>query len=247
MMGKKHEARLAGYLYLLVTLIAPFSVLIVPAQLVVLGDPARTAANIVTSDWLLRASIASELLHQVIQVYLVLALYRLFQSVSEGLARQVVIFGALLSVPIVFVNVLNEIAALLLANGTASLGLAKGTADSLTYLFMLLHSQGIIIAQVFWGLWLFPFGLLVVRSGFIPRTLGYLLLVAGSAYLIDTAAALLVPQIAGPIRQVTGLLAICEVPIVFWLVIWGARMPSGEGLSASILASVGSPRLGKWK
>ena len=66
------------------------------------------------SEWLLRVGIASELIHQIIGVFLVLALYRLFKAVNETHAKQLVILGALVSVPIVFVNVLNEIAALIL-------------------------------------------------------------------------------------------------------------------------------------
>src|SRR5450631_2585613 len=96
----KQQARVAGFLYLLMALIAPIGLLYVPDKLIVHGDATLTADNIRASEWLLRVGIASELTHQVIQVFLVLALYRLFRAVNETQAKLVVILGALVSVPI---------------------------------------------------------------------------------------------------------------------------------------------------
>jgi len=86
-----------------------------------------------------------------------------------------------------------------------------------------LHSQGIIVAAIFWGLWLFPFGILVIRSGFIPRVLGILPFIAGSAYLASSSASLLLPRYAPLVNQFAMVLEIAEVPIIFWLLIWGAK------------------------
>jgi len=86
-----------------------------------------------------------------------------------------------------------------------------------------LHGQGFIVAQIFWGLWLFPFGLLVIRSGFIPRVLGFLLFIAGFAYLADSMTALILPSYRHIVNQFAGILEIAEVPIIFWLLIWGAK------------------------
>jgi hypothetical protein len=123
-----------------------------------------------------------------------------------------------------FVNVLNEIAALILVSGASFLAVfAKAELDALAYLFLRLHGQGVSVASIFWGLWLFPFGILVIRSRFIPRVLGYLLMVAGTGYLASAFATLIVPPIAPLVSKVALVLAAGEVPIVFWLVIWGAR------------------------
>jgi hypothetical protein len=121
----KHQARVAGILYLLLALTAPVGLLYVPGKLIVSGNATATADNIRASEWLLRVGIASELVHQIIGVFLVLALYGLFKAVDEMLAKR------------------------------------------------------IIVASIFWGLWLFPFGALVIRSGFIPRIFGVLLMIAG--------------------------------------------------------------------
>lgn len=224
MKSTQQKARSAGFLYLLLALTAPIGLLYVPGRLIVFGDAAATADNIRASGWLLRIGMASELVHQIIVIFLVLALYRLFKEVSETLAIQLVILGALVSVPIMFVNVLNEVAALVLVSGADFLAVFdRPQLDALAYLFLRLHGQGITVTSIFWGLWLFPFGLLVIRSGFIPRVLGVLLMIAGSAYLASSFATLVVPQIAPLVNRVAGLLEIAEVPIIFWLVIWGAK------------------------
>jgi len=218
------QARVAGFLYLLLALSAPIGLLYVPGKLIVSGNATATADNVRASEWLLRLGIASELIHQIIGVFLVLALYRLFKAVNEAHARQVVILGALVSSPIVFVNVLNEIAALILVKGANFLSVfEKPQLDALAYLFLRLHGQGIVVASIFWGLWLFPFGMLVIRSGFIPRVFGVLLLIAGFAYLASSFATLVLPQYAPLVAQVALPLEVAELPIVFWLLIWGAK------------------------
>lgn len=221
------QAREAGLLYLLILATAWIGLLYVPGALYVTGDAGATADRIRAAEWLLRAGIATELFHQVVQIFLVLALYRLFEAVDRTLARQVVILGALVSVPIVVVNVLNEIAALTLVGGADFLtAIPRPQLDALAYLFLRLHSRGITLAAIFWGLWLLPFGLLVVRSGFVPRVLGILLLVAGCAYVVDSATTLTLPQYAKTVGDVAGVLEIGEVPVILWLAIWGANARS---------------------
>jgi hypothetical protein len=220
----RRQAREAGALYLLLAVTAPVGLVYVPAKLIVDGDATATADRVRASEALLRAGIASELVHQAVAVFLVLALYRLFKAVDEALARQVVILGALVSVPIVFLNVVNEVAALALVSGAHFLSVfEKPQLDALAYLFLRMHTQGIMVASVFWGLWLFPFGLLVMRSGFIPRVFGVLLLVAGAGYLASSFASLIVPTFEPLVSRVALPLEMGELPIVLWLVIWGAR------------------------
>jgi hypothetical protein len=220
----RQQARYAGFLYLLLGLTAPPGLIYVPGKVLVAGNAAATADNLRASGWLVRIGIASELIHQVICIFLVLALYKLFKAVNEDRAKQLVILGALVSVPIVFVNVLNELIALRLVSGADFLTtFTKPQLDGLAYLFYRVHGQGITVASIFWGLWLFPFGMLVIRSGFIPRVFGVLLLIAGGAYVVSAFFTLIVPQYAGRVTPVTGLLEIAELPIIFWLLIRGAR------------------------
>jgi hypothetical protein len=171
------QARVAGLLYLLVGLTAPFGLVYVPGRLIVSGNAMATADRLRASESLLRFGIAGELLHQTIFIFLVLALYRLLKAVNEPRAWLMVILGALVSVPIVFLNVVNEPAALMLVSGASFLSVFnKDQLDALAFLFLRLHGQGLVVAQIFWGLWLFPFGVLVIQSGFIPRILGYFII-----------------------------------------------------------------------
>ncbi len=225
MNSTKKQARVAGLLYLLLGITAPIGLIYVPGRLIVPGDATATADHLRASESLLRIGIGSELFHQAICIFLVLALYRLFKAVNEQHASLMVILGALVSVPIVFVNVLNEIAALVLISGADFLSVfEKGQLDALAYLFLRLHGQGIFVAQIFWGLWLFPFAILVIRSGFIPRVFGVLLMIAGFANLASSFTSLLLPGYAHFVSQFATVLEAGELPIVFWLLIWGAKM-----------------------
>lgn len=229
MNSTKKQARRAGLLYLLGSIPAPIGFMYVPGKLIVSGDATATADRIKASESLLRIGIASELLTKVVFIFLVLALYRLFKAVNETLARQMVILGALVSAPIIFLNVLNEIAALILVSGADFLSVFdKRQLDALAYLFLRLHSQGIEVVAIFWGLWLFPFGMLVIRSGFIPRVLGILLMIAGFGNLAGSFTTLLLPQYAEVVGQFAMALAFGELPIIFWLLIWGARVPRSD-------------------
>jgi hypothetical protein len=222
----KRQARVAGVLYFLIGVTAPIGLMYVPGKLIVADDPAATADRIRASESLLRIGIASELFHQVICVFLVLALYRLFKAVNEAHARQLVILGSLVSVPIMFLNVLNEFAALMLVRGASFLSaFDQPQRDALAFLFLRLHDEGISVVSIFWGLWLFPFGMLVIRSGFFPRVLGVLMIIAGVAYLASAFTSLLLPHYAHPVGQYAMILELGEIPIMLWLLIWGARVP----------------------
>jgi uncharacterized protein DUF4386 len=223
----KKTARLAGLLYLVSSIPAPFALLYVPGKLLVRGDAAATADRIRASETLFRMGITAELAASVVFIFVALTLYRLFKPVSEGAALAMLVL-ILISFPISFLNVLNDIAALNFAGvGSFSNVLSVFDAhqrDALAYLSLRMHGQGIVVAaQIFWGLWLFPFGICVMRSGFIPRVLGILLMVAGCGYVATSLAPVALPAYAGSIDQVAKILALGEVPIIFWLLIWGAK------------------------
>src|SRR6266567_4511463 len=225
MNSTKKQARVAGLLYLLASIIGFFCLAYVPGKLIVSGDATATANHIRASETLLRFGIVSELIAFTIFIFVVLALYRLFRPVSEKYAVAMATL-LLISIPISLLNVLNEIAALVLVSGGGFLSaFEKGQVDALAYMFLRLHGQGFIVAQIFWGLWLFPFGILVIRSGFIPRFLGYLLFIAASGYLASSFTSLLLPSYRHLVDQFAMVLEAGELPIIFWLLIWGAKVP----------------------
>lgn len=238
MSALKRQARVAGVWYLLLALTAPFGLVYVPGKLIVPGNAAATSENIRASESILRIGVASELVHQIFGIFLVLALYRLFKAVNQSRAVALVILGALVSVPVVFVNVLNDLAALAFAGGPDTLtAFDEHQREAMAYFFMLLHAQGIQVVSIFWGLWLFPFGMLTIRSGFIPRVLGVLLLMAGVAYLATSFAALLVPRVESLVTQVALPFKMGELPMVVWLLVWGARTAEGHVPADSVSRS----------
>src|SRR6059058_2281407 len=222
MNSTKKQARFAGLLYLLASLPAPFALIYVPGKLIVPGDAVATADHIRASETLFRLGIASELFGFIIFIFVVLALYRLFKAVDKkhALAMATLI---LISIPISLFNVLNEIAALVLASGAKFLSVFETRQlDALAYLFLRLHHQGFVLAQIFWGLWLFPFGILIWRSGFIPRIIGVFAIIACCGYVIASCASLFLPAYSGVIGQYAMILQAGELPIL-WMVIWGAK------------------------
>lgn len=230
----QQQARRAGLLYFLLALVAPFGLLYVPGRILVSGNATATADNLRSLGWMLRLGMASELIHQALAIFLLLALYRLFKPVHEEWAKLLVCLGALLSVPIMFVNSLNQIAALTLVSGADFLKVFDvAQLDALAFLFLRLHGKGIDVASIFWGLWLFPFGLLVIRSRFIPRWLGYLLMIAGTGYLAAAVGNLIVPQWLPVLGPISLPLEMAEVPIIFWLLIWGARPQARDVTTAA--------------
>lgn len=228
MNSTKKQARFAGLLYLLASIIGCFGLIYVPGKLIVRGDATATANHIRASETLFRLGIATELFGFTMFIFVVLALYRLFKGVNEKHALAMAIL-LLVSIPISLLNVLNDIAALILVSGADFLSVVeKGQLDALAYLFVRLHGQGFVVAQLFWGLWLFPFGILVIRSGFIPRVLGFLLFIAGFGNVASSFTSLLLPSYAPIIDRFTSVLTAAELPIIFWLLIWGAKNQLGD-------------------
>lgn len=177
-------ARTAGAIYLTMVFTAPFSLIYVPSKLIVRGNAAATADNILTHETMFRLSIFGDLIGQVIFICLAIALYRLLSKVNKTWAALMVAF-VLVSAAVGFLDTLNNIAALILFRGGEFLTVFdKPQRDALAMFFLRLHSQGISIDEIFWGLWLFPFGLLVFRSGFLPRWLGVWLMINCFGYAV---------------------------------------------------------------
>jgi hypothetical protein len=220
MNSTKKAARVAGLLYVLASIPCMFSLLYVPSHFIVSADAAATADRIAASEFVFRLGIVSELTGFTGFIFVARALYRLLRGVNKAHASLMVTL-MLVSIPISLLNVLNEIAAMTLVQGANSLSVFdKPQRDALALLFLDLHFAGFDVAQIFWGLWLVPFGLLVYRSGFLPRILGVLLIIACFGYLANSLIDFgVVPQAVSWVGQ----LIICELPIVLWLLIRGAK------------------------
>jgi hypothetical protein len=217
----KKTARFAGLLYLLASIPGVFSLLYVPSHFIVSGDAAATANKIAASEFVFRIGIVSELAGFIGFIFVVRALYRLLCGVNKTHAWLMVTL-MLVSIPISLVNVLNEFAALALIRGANFVSVfAQPQREALAMLFLHLHFKGFEVAQIFWGLWLVPFGILVFKSGFLPRILGVLLIIACFGYLANSLVGFGV--LSDVFSRFVGQLTICEVPIILWLLIMGAK------------------------
>ena len=224
MQPTKKAARIAGFLYLLLVVAAPFRLIYIPSTLIVRGNAAATAGNIAAHETLFRLGIVSDLFCGTILIFLVLALYRLFKGVDQNHAVLVVVVGGVLPAAIDFFNVLNDAAALLLVRGADFLTVfEKPQRDALAMLFLRLHHQEIVAAEILWGLWLFPLGILVWRSRFLPRFLGVWLIVNGFAYLVMSLTGLLFPRYEDAVSSIAFPAQLGEVAFMLWLLVMGAK------------------------
>lgn len=226
-MNPNRTARIAGLLYVVPWALSLFAFFL-RQSIVVPGDVATTAQNIIASESQFRLSMVSDLVVQAVFVVLVLLLYQLLKPVNKGHAVLMVVLF-LVSVPITMLDTLNQFAALLLLSGADYLAaFTTAQLQSLAHLFLDLHEVGIIIAYIFWGLWLFPLGYLVFKSGFLPRILGILLMISCFGYLIDFFTFFFIPDFGISINMITGW---AELFLCLWLLIKGVDVEKWEKLA----------------
>jgi uncharacterized protein DUF4386 len=232
-------ARRAGLFYVLASSTAPFSYLYVPDSLIVQGDALATADRVRAAEGLLRAAIVGELYSATLLVFAAVALYQLFKGVDQRLSALTAAM-ILVSVPISYVNTLNHIAPLLLLKGPAiAKVLEPGPVAAQVLLFLRLHNYGLVVNQIFWGLWLFPIGVLVMRSGFFPRWLGVPLFFAGAGYVLNSLGTLILPPRLRWITESLQALGVGEAPFfTFYLLIWGVRGYAVDRLAALLVLTL---------
>jgi hypothetical protein len=228
MTSRKKQARIAGLLYLMLLPTGIFSLIYVPSALIVFGDAAATVQNIEAAELLYRAGIYVGLLSNLIYLLVALALYRLLKDVSVKQATLMVTF-VVIGVAAAFANSFNQLAVLIILDKPDFLAaFDSAQLEGAAYLFIRLQSYGIQVIQIFWGLWLIPMGILVYRSGFIPKIIGVSLWFAAFAYLMSNFTFLLLPQYQAALSPIMTGLEMLELPIILWLVIVGIRTPPGE-------------------
>ena len=215
-------ARLAGVLYLAIILLGLFGELVVRGTLVVPGDAAATAAKIAASPLLWRAGIAGDLLMHVCDVPVILIFYWLLRPVSKNLALLATLFN-LVQTAVLVLNKLTLLVPMLLLDDVETLkAFSAQQLDALSYLAIEAHGYGFGIGLVFFGFVCLVRGHLIFRSSFFPRTLGWLLQIAGLSYLTNSFALLLAPSFAAAIFP--GVLVpafIGELSICLWLIVKG--------------------------
>jgi hypothetical protein len=239
MIFTKNPGRSAGLLYLIASIPGVFALIYVPNKVIVHGNATATINNIIASETLFRLGIAAELIGQAFFIFVALALYDLLKGVNQRRAMLMVIL-IVVSIPIAFLNELNAIAALVLVHGADFLSaFDKPQRDALAMLFVKLHGHGFDVAAIFWGLWLFPLGLLVYRSGFLPRILGVLLIAHGFTYLINSLTSFVLPQYEDVVSRWMQPFSFGELLFMFWILLMGAN-PKPSAVPASAAGVTGN-------
>jgi hypothetical protein len=222
-------ARIAGVLYLLVGIFGGFAQGFVYPKMDVAGDAAATAGNLIANAGLVRLGVVADFFDNTIWVFLALILYRLLKQVNKGAARAMVVLVAI-GASVTLLNAVFEFESLRIATGAVNLGaFGVGGLNAMALLLTDAHHYGLLIASIFFGLWLVPLGYLAYKSGWFPKALGVGLIVGGACYLVDVLAAFLLPDVAKVISgYVTIPSAIAEVSMVAYLIVIGVKMPEAD-------------------
>jgi len=222
--SRRSTGRLVGALYLAMASFAGVDITWFPGRFIVPGDPAATAARIASAPLLYRLWTVTDLLAGVFAIYLSVALYQLFKDVDRKQAW-VLVAMVLVEVPMWFAFTLTHLAPLVLLNGSSSWSaFDSAQLNALALGSLRLFERGVGAVSAYWGLWLVPFGILVYKSGFIPRILGVFLLVAASAYLVSAATHFVFPaSYATVFWGLSPVYGLGELGIIGWLLIKGDR------------------------
>jgi hypothetical protein len=229
----KNPGRLAGSLYVVTSIFGFFAMGYVPGKLILHGNAAATAANIAAHETLFRLGIAGELIGMAGFIFVAYALYDLFKGIN-GQHASLMVTLIVVSVPIAFVNELNSIAALVLVRGADFLStFEQSQRYAAAMLFLNLHGRGFVLAELFWGLWLFPLAVLVYRSRFLPRFLGVWLALAGVAWVMVSLTGILLPQYQDNVYGYAQPAILGEIAFMLWLLIKGAKPQVAESSASS--------------
>lgn len=222
----RKNARIAGLLYLTLILSGIFSLLYVPSELIIWDSALETQNNILANETLFKVGILGDIAMYMAFMFLSLALYRLLKQVNSSIAITMVIL-VLVSVTMSFTNLIPKFDVVSLIDGSESLSstqLAKQSEQIIALLKS--HSNGISLIQIFWGLWLFPLGYLVHKSGFLSKFFGVLLMVGCFGYLTDFIGYFIFPESYGETILPTLAMiphAVGEIGFCFWLLIVGIK------------------------
>ena len=223
----KRTARLAGLLYLIWIITAIYDLMYVQSQTIVRGDAVATANKMLANEFLFRTGIINGIVSSFIWVLLGLTLYRLFKHVNDRQAKLLIAL-VIVQIPTVFIAEALNITSLMLFKGEILKTFELSQRQDMAMLFLKINNYATITLEMYWGLWLFPFGQLVYKSGFIPRILGVFLILNGIAYVIHCFTHLLLPNYQNIVFQIaTPIWVLGEISIMLWLLIKGVKNNTG--------------------
>ncbi|MFL5811812.1 MAG: DUF4386 domain-containing protein [Flavisolibacter sp.] len=218
----KKGARFAGVLYLAIIMLTVYGHIYVPSQIFVKGDPIATSNNILAHSFLFRSCIVAGLAESILLLFLGLTLYRLFKQVNYKLASAMVALS-LVQLPVAVVIAGFKFSALMILNGqpTGTVSFASSSMQAMSILNMARYAM--TMSGIVGAIWLFPFGMLVFRSRFMPRLFGVLLISAGSVYVLEGLISVLSSGYDGEAQILVFIFFLAEVLMMCWLLARGVK------------------------
>ena len=215
-------ARLAGLIYLILIITGIFGLVYVPATFIDWTNPATTVSRINERELLFRLAVVADVICYVCFIFLPLILFKLLAWVNRQAAILMVLL-ALISIPVTLVNIVKLVDVLTLLHGHSYLEAIAGEQLHAQVMYLLVSfNNNTLVASIFWGAWLFPFGYLVMRSQILPRVLGVFLILGGFGYMAEFVMKFIFSQESVPFW--VGLPGtIGEFGICLWMLILGAK------------------------
>lgn len=232
-MSPQSTARSAGALYLVAVITGVLVLMYLPGKLLVPGNAAATAARLLGSGSLTTLYIVSGVVSMTSFLFAVLMLYVLLKDVGRQAAGLMVLLLAV-QIPVGIHDIQNQLTALdLLRGGGVWAAFGQSEREALAMLYLDVHKSGVPPLALFWGLWLFPLGWLVFRSGFLPRFLGVWLVLNGLAYVVYSFTGMMAPSYLKLVQQVTIPALLGELALTLWLLIRGVKPMHSAGEAAA--------------
>ena len=231
----KKTTRFAGLLYFIWIITGLYGLLYLPSQTIVQGDAVATANKILSNEFLFRTGIINDIISNALWVFLVLVLYRLFKQVNERQAKLMVAL-VIVQIPALFIMEAFNITSLMIFKGEILKTFELSQRQDLAMLFLKINDYGVLILEMFWGLWLFPLAILVYRSRFLPRFLGVWLVITGIFYVVLSFTSIMLPQYKDMVLNSAFALPaeVGEVALMLWLLIMGAKLREPEARPSQV-------------
>lgn len=220
--SRKKTARLAGLLYFIWFLTGMYAMFYIPSHINTEGDAVTASRDILANEFLFRTSIINGIFSSIIWIFMVLVFYRLFKSVCDRQAKLLVAF-VIVQVPTVFFMEAFSITSLMIFKGKILKSFDLIQRNDVAMLFLNINEYLVLTLEVFWGMWLFPLGILIYKSRFLPRFLGVWLFINGFAFLVLSYIGLMLPQFKHIAFKIALPAMLGEVALMLWLLIMGAK------------------------
>lgn len=216
-------ARKAGFYYLLVAIFGFYGIMYVPSQVLVKGNAAATMQNLLDKEFLFRTGVTANLLGGVAFMLTVFTFYQLFKDIDEQKAKLMVAL-VIVQIPITFLSETFAFTSMMIAKNEVLKNLDQIERADWVLFLLKLKSYTINALIIFWGLWLIPLGQLIVKSGYLPKFIGILLVLGGIAYVFESLDYILLSEKLSFITDYGFIFySSAELATVAWLLVKGVR------------------------